>query len=628
MEKDFNTINHTLVLGPTGTGKTMRVVLPYILSAIKNDENFVVTDGKNNLLNKTYIELKEKNYEIVTINMREPQKSHAWNPLYLPYQYYLNDDIDTCIELLDDLGKNIMMDRLPGESTDPFWTTSSKNMFVGLAIALFEDPETTEDMINLRSIYYMSLKGFERLGGSTFLHQYFKNYPIESRALEYMSSTLNAPNDTRGSILSVFYQKMLSFVSKTSFWDKLCINEIDIFHLCTAKTAVFLIFEDEKSESSAFINIFLRQLYEAYVRNSNNMDYKQNFVRCHFVLDDFISLMPFYNLPNILMSARERNISFLFSVNSMGLMEKIYGEEIADFISDNCANWIIFRNSEVKFIKKLKEYIDMFFGNEVFLTYAQDANATEAGMALFVNLYKGIQNHVLKIPDYVEETYIKKKASTRTSYSVYKIEEYVRKRMQEELIEKMKQDPADVNNPSQNRENQIINSTIEKTEQPGFDVDKLIKKIDEKIAELEQEEKEREQELKGKESTKAPIEEAQNTKGENIKASSETADISIEEPVGDIGEIKRFGLYDADEKRIVPMDTLFTFDDEKTGEKYIAYTDNSKDEKGNIKVYAGILKKRGEKVQLNPIEDDKMFDRIEIILNELQKEVRKNNERN
>lgn len=623
MNKDFDTINHTLVLGSSGTGKTMRVVLPYVLSAIKSNENIVVTDGKNKLLNKVYNKLKEKNYEIVTVNMRDPQNSHAWNPLYLPYQYYLNDDLDTCIELLDDLGKNIMMDRLPGESTDPFWATSSKNMFVGLAIALFEDPETKQDMINLRSIYYMSLKGFERFGGSTFIHQYFKHKPIESRALEYMSSVLNAPNETRGSILSVFYQKLLSFVSKTSFWDKLCENEIDIFHLCSAKTAVFLIFEDEKSESSAFINIFLRQLYEAYIKNSNNIDYKPDFIHCHFILDDFLSLMPFYNLPNILMAARERNVSFLFSVNSMSLMEKIYGEELTDFISDNCANWVIFRNSEVKFIKKIKEYIELFFGQEAFLTYVQNANFTEPGMALFINLYKGIQNHALKIPDFVEETYIKRKNSPNTSYSIYKIEENVRKRMQEELIEKMKQDPTDKNNASPSIENQFTNSKGEKPDQMDFDVDELIKKIDEKIAELEQEE--RKTASNGKKTGETHFEEARSAESGDVKTSAETADISLEEPVDDIGEIKKFGLYDADEKRIVHMDTLFTFDDEESGEKYIAYTDNSKNKTGNVNVYAGILKKRGEKVQLNPIEDEKMFDRIEIILNELQKEVRKNN---
>lgn len=438
-----------------------------------------------------------------------------------------------------------------------------------------------------------------------------------------MSSVLNAPNETRGSILSVFYQKLLSFVSKTSFWDKLCENEIDIFHLCSAKTAVFLIFEDEKSESSAFINIFLRQLYEAYIKNSNNIDYKPDFIHCHFILDDFLSLMPFYNLPNILMAARERNVSFLFSVNSMSLMEKIYGEELTDFISDNCANWVIFRNSEVKFIKKIKEYIELFFGQEAFLTYVQNANFTEPGMALFINLYKGIQNHALKIPDFVEETYIKRKNSPNTSYSIYKIEENVRKRMQEELIEKMKQDPTDKNNASPSIENQFTNSKGEKPDQMDFDVDELIKKIDEKIAELEQEE--RKTASNGKKTGETHFEEARSAESGDVKTSAETADISLEEPVDDIGEIKKFGLYDADEKRIVHMDTLFTFDDEESGEKYIAYTDNSKNKTGNVNVYAGILKKRGEKVQLNPIEDEKMFDRIEIILNELQKEVRKNN---
>ena len=627
MNNFFYTTNHTMVLGPTGSGKTMRVVLPYILSAIKRKENFIVTDGKNKLLSKVYVQLKDNNYEVITINMREPEKSHSWNPLYLPYQYYLKNDMDTCVELLDDLGKNIMMDRLPGESTDPFWATSSKNMFVGLAIALFEDPATTENMINLRSIYHMSSKGFERFGTSTYIHQYFKNYSVESRALEYMSSILNAPSDTRGSILSVFYQKLLSFVSKISFWDKLCENEIDIDHLCTANTAIFLIYEDEKAESSALINIFLRQIYETYTKNRNR-EYGLNFIRCHFVLDDFTSLTPFYNLPNILMAARERNISFLFSINSMSLMEKIYGAELTDFVSNNCAKWIIFKNSEVKFIKKIKEYIELFFGNEVFNACLQMLNQSEAGVALIISLYEGMQNQILEIPDFIEEAYTKKNKSPKVPYSIYKIEESVQYKMQDELIKKMGQETLDKRFMIDEKKLPVTPKTKSDEQSSDFDVDELIRKIDEKIAELEQEEKEREKELQEKESTKAPFEEAQNIKGKNIKTSSETADISLEEPVGDIGEIKNFGLYNADEKRIVPMDTLFTFDDEETGEKYIAYTDNSKDEKGNVNVYAGILKKRGKKVQLNPIEDDKMFDRIEIILNELQKEVRKNNERN
>ena len=35
-------------------------------------------------------------------------------------------------------------------------------------------------------------------------------------------------------------------------------------------------------------------------------------------------------------------------------------------------------------------------------------------------------------------------------------------------------------------------------------------------------------------------------------------------------------------------DVLFTFDSEETKKSYIVYTDNSKDEQGNIQVYASI----------------------------------------
>ena len=36
------------------------------------------------------------------------------------------------------------------------------------------------------------------------------------------------------------------------------------------------------------------------------------------------------------------------------------------------------------------------------------------------------------------------------------------------------------------------------------------------------------------------------------------------------------------------FDVLFTFDSDETGHSYIAYTDNTKDEDGNIQVYASI----------------------------------------
>ncbi len=78
-----------------------------------------------------------------------------------------------------------------------------------------------------------------------------------------------------------------------------------------------------------------------------------------------------------------------------------------------------------------------------------------------------------------------------------------------------------------------------------------------------------------------------------------------------------------DEGREITCDVLFTFDSDETKKSYIVYTDNTKDEKGNIQVYASIFdpNKEGD-MELLPIETDKEWKVIETILESLQEEIR------
>lgn len=79
----------------------------------------------------------------------------------------------------------------------------------------------------------------------------------------------------------------------------------------------------------------------------------------------------------------------------------------------------------------------------------------------------------------------------------------------------------------------------------------------------------------------------------------------------------------------IECEILFTFDSDETNKSYIVYTDNTKDEIGNIKVYASIYdpKSLGDnKMALDPIETDKEWNIIETILESLQDEANKNKE--
>ena len=88
-----------------------------------------------------------------------------------------------------------------------------------------------------------------------------------------------------------------------------------------------------------------------------------------------------------------------------------------------------------------------------------------------------------------------------------------------------------------------------------------------------------------------------------------------------------FSMIDENGNEIV-YDVLFTFESDETKKNYIVYTDNSRDESGNIQVYASIYDPENPNSKLEAITTDKEWKVIETILETLQEEVRKKKEEN
>ncbi|MBQ3021090.1 MAG: DUF1292 domain-containing protein [Bacilli bacterium] len=63
----------------------------------------------------------------------------------------------------------------------------------------------------------------------------------------------------------------------------------------------------------------------------------------------------------------------------------------------------------------------------------------------------------------------------------------------------------------------------------------------------------------------------------------------------------------------IECDVLFTFDSTETNKSYIVYTDNTKDELGNTKVYANTYDAYSESGSLGQIETDEEWATIESI---------------
>lgn len=72
-----------------------------------------------------------------------------------------------------------------------------------------------------------------------------------------------------------------------------------------------------------------------------------------------------------------------------------------------------------------------------------------------------------------------------------------------------------------------------------------------------------------------------------------------------------------DKNEGIECDVLFTFDNNETNKSYIVYTDNTKDELGNTKVYANTFDQFSEMGELGSIDTDEEWAIIEQIFSSI-----------
>lgn len=72
-----------------------------------------------------------------------------------------------------------------------------------------------------------------------------------------------------------------------------------------------------------------------------------------------------------------------------------------------------------------------------------------------------------------------------------------------------------------------------------------------------------------------------------------------------------------DKNESIECDVLFTFDNNETGKSYIVYTDNTKDDLGNTKVYANTFDEFSEEGELGTVETEEEWAIIEQIFSSI-----------
>ncbi len=493
---------HNLVIGSTGSGKTQMTVQPLIKVLAKKGESMIITDPKGELYEENGEELRERGYNVVILNFRDPQKGSGWNPLTLPYELYKNGNKDKANELIDDLAANILYDE-NAQNQDPFWEKTSADYFSGITLALFED--ATEEEINLNSVNTFTTVGEEKSGPSTFVQKYFNMKDHNSPAYTSASSTLIAPNETKGSILSVFKQKLRPFAARENISEMLLHSDFNMKDIGKKKTAVFIIIQDEKKTYHSLVTIFLKQCYETLIdvaqENGGELAYRTN-----FILDEFANMPPLKDITTMITAARSRKIRFTMIVQNLGQLKQVYGEHDAETIRGNCGNLIYLLSTELASLEEISKLCGEVKSKEKDKT-ASTPLVTVSDLQRFPKWTiivirwrmmpfktKLTPNWQMKKNGYWGKEYGKAGYERRekNEVKVFDLKGFVTKKNEERINELIKTGfngknpvPGGLNLATDKAAN---NTGLPKKDSP-IDVNAMIKKIDARIAELEAEEK-------------------------------------------------------------------------------------------------------------------------------------------
>lgn len=345
---------HCLMIGAAGVGKTAFFLYPNLEYACASGMSFITTDTKGDIARNYAIIAKENyNYNVSVIDLRNPTKSDGNNLLHLVNKYmdnYREDNNNLRAKAKAEKYAKIIAKTIISPNGDnssmgqnAFFYDSAEGLLsaVILLLAEFLPPiEINGDIIERRHIVsiFKMVQDFtspSSVKGKTQFQVIIEMLPSTHKARWLAGAALNTSESAMASVLSTVLSKLNAFLD-TELEQILCFHtNIDAEKFCNEKSAIFLILPEEDNTKYFMVSLFLQQFYrEMLVVADENGGILPNKV---VIYADEIGTIPKIDSFEMMLSAgRSRRISVVPIIQSFAQLERNYGKEGAEIITDNC----------------------------------------------------------------------------------------------------------------------------------------------------------------------------------------------------------------------------------------------------------------------------------------------------
>ena len=346
---------HCLMIGASGVGKTAFFLYPNLEYACASGMSFFASDTKGDLArNYGAIARDCYGYQVAVVDLRNPTRSDGYNLLTL-----INHYMDACRRDPADLAARAKAEKyakiLSKTVINPDEENFAQNQYfydaaegvltaVILLLAEYLPPKRIHGELRERrhivSVFKLvqELLAPSILPGKNEFQLLMDRLPETHKAKWFSGSALTAAEQSMASVMSTVLSRLNTFLD-SELEQVLCFDSaIDAESFAAKKSAIFLILPEEDSTKNFMAGLMIQTLSRELFSVAEEHDGKLP-SRVVFFCDE-LGTMPAFDILPLFSAGRSRRLTLVPIIQSLAQLEKNYGKEGAEILTDNCQDTI------------------------------------------------------------------------------------------------------------------------------------------------------------------------------------------------------------------------------------------------------------------------------------------------
>ena len=336
---------HALMIGAAGVGKTAYFLYPNLEYACASGMSFITSDTKGDLY-RHYGKIAKEHYgyNVAVIDLRNPTKSDGNNLLHLVNKY-----MDLWKAEPDNLAykakaekyakiisKTIIMSGMDGASfgQNAFFYDAAEGLLTAsiLMVAEFCPPETRHIVSVFKIIQDLLAPSGTR--GKTQFQLLVSRLPEEHKARWFAGAALNTSEQAMSSVMSTALSRLNAFLD-SELEQILCFDTaIDAEKFCSTKSAIFIVLPEDDTSKLFMVYLIVLQMYREILAVADENDGRLK-NRVMMYLDEFGTIPKIEGAEMMFSASRSRRVSIVAIIQSFAQLQKNYGKEGCEIITDN-----------------------------------------------------------------------------------------------------------------------------------------------------------------------------------------------------------------------------------------------------------------------------------------------------